>query len=420
MKFRSGILLISCIASFALSGCSRSGVVATLNENELFNLNYGSFEDELNLFDLSKHEQVNTYMTMRDGFFYIANGEAKKILEFNSYGDLLTVIYNEDSNVMPPAFRSDSNKVSMKKSVSYPFNTLGPIVVDSRKYIYVVDTLTPEKQEKFIQNDSKEGSSSKEKKDLLLNSVVLRFDSDGNFIDYVGQDGPGGTPFPFIKNIYTNSRNELVVIGASGGDGYSVYWFNTSGFPLYNIQISNSSIPVPKKDVEQNLVKYLSIENLVPDYTAMKLYLKVDCYGTSVDPNLKIATGVEFKKTMLYPFIVRSGTFEEPLEIPVYQYTISEDMAKSVYNIPYDFFGVSKNGWLFFMVPTETGYLTQMVQPDGQKIVKRSLDVNHEKNLYYNLALSDEGIISGLFVQKERSKISWWRTDALLDAYLGD
>ncbi|WP_191014008.1 LIC_12708 family protein [Treponema zioleckii] len=420
MRFKSGILLIFCIASLALVGCARSGVVATLNENELFNLNYGSFEDELNLFDLSKHEQVNTYMTMRDGFFYIANGEAKKILEFNSYGDLLTVIYNEDSNIMPPAFKPDSNKVSMKKSVSYPFNTLGPIVVDSRKYIYVVDTLTPEMQERFVQSEGKNSETGNDKKDLLLSSVVLRFDSDGNFIDYVGQDGPGGTPFPFIKNIYTNSRNELIVIGASGGDGYAVYWFNTSGFPLYNIQISNSSIPVPKKDVEQNLVKYLSIENLVPDYTAMKLYLKVDCYGTSIDPNLKIATGVEFKKTMLYPFVVRSGTFEEPLEIPVYQYTVSEDMAKSVYNIPYDFFGVSKNGWLFFMVPTENGYLTQMVQPDGQKIVKRSLDVNHEKNLYFNLSLSDEGIISGLFVQKEKAKISWWRTDALLDAYLGE
>ncbi len=74
--------------------CRRSGVVASVSERKLFSLKYGSFEDELNLFNLSQAGDVRTYMAMRDGFFYVANGEAKKIMELNSYGDLLTLYYN--------------------------------------------------------------------------------------------------------------------------------------------------------------------------------------------------------------------------------------------------------------------------------------------------------------------------------------
>ena len=73
----------------AFSSCHR-GAVVSVGENELFRLEYGSFEDELNLFSLSGTGSVNTYMAMRDGFFYIANGESKKIMELNSYGDLLS------------------------------------------------------------------------------------------------------------------------------------------------------------------------------------------------------------------------------------------------------------------------------------------------------------------------------------------
>ncbi|MDE6350156.1 MAG: hypothetical protein K2K67_04040, partial [Treponemataceae bacterium] len=87
-------LSLLCVAVLSLAvSCRRSGVVASVSEKKLFALKYGSFEDELDLFSLSRAGDVRTYMAMRDGFFYVANGEAKKIMELNSYGDLLTLYY---------------------------------------------------------------------------------------------------------------------------------------------------------------------------------------------------------------------------------------------------------------------------------------------------------------------------------------
>ena len=97
---------------------------------------------------------------------------------------------------------------------------------------------------------------------------------------------------------------------------------------------------------------------------------------------------------------------------------MTENLTKEIYNLPYDFLGVTENGWLFFIVPNEDGFIVQMVQPDGQRIVKRSLSVDHSKILYYTLSLSGNGIISALFVKSENAQALWWRTDSLLASFI--
>ncbi len=412
------------LTCFLLSSCGKSSLVHSLNENRLFSLDYGNFEDELNLFDLAGTGTVSTFMEMRDGFFYIANGESKKILELNSYGDLLSLFYNDEvtkdvkfaeksssigsrQDMSRDASRNSGQQNSTKKAVSYPFNTLGPVTVDARKFIYAADTLPSERQEMDSQNKN------------VLKNVVLRFDNNGQFIDYIGQQGPGGTPFPFIKKIYTTKKDELVVV-CTTSDGSSVYWFNTSGFLLYNVLVSNSTVPKLAHDEKTEAPEYLSIGNIVPDSENYRLYIKVDYYIASLDEALKVQSGVDYEKTMLYPLDVPSGKYEEPLEIPSYEYVITENMAKEVYNLPYNFMGVTENGWFFFIIPDENGFLVQMVQPDGQRVVKRSLSVDHSKILYYTLSLSGNGIISGLFVKKEAADVVWWRTDSLLSSFLNN
>lgn len=402
-----GVLKSFCILSFivfACASCSKSGQVHSVGENALFTLSYGNFEDELNLFDLARTGNIRTFMTMRDGFFYIANGESKKILELNSYGDLLSLYYNDDflKNV---TFAEKNSTNSIKKAISYPFNTLGPLTVDSRKFIYAVDTLPSERQERDTANR------------LLLSSVVLRFDSSGKFIDYLGQQGPGGTPFPYVKNIYTTQENELVVV-CTTNDGLIAYWFNTSGFLLYTIPVSQNSVPKLQHGENTEAPSYISIENIVPDSTGHKLYVKVDYYMTSLDSALKVQSGIDYYTTLLFPLDVTTGLYDEPLEIPSYEYSVTENLTKEIYNLPFDFLGVTETGWFFFIVPNEEGFIVQMVQPDGQRIVKRSLSVDHSKNLYYTLSLSGNGIISALFVRRENAQAVWWRTDSLLASFI--
>lgn len=403
-KLKIAGIIAAVFVSVFVSSCGKSSLVHSLSDSRLFSLKYGNFEDELNLFDLAGMGDISTYMDMRDGFFYIANGEAKKILEFNSYGDLLSLYYNEDytKNV---DFADKNSKNSTKKAVAYPFNTLGPVTVDEKKYIYAVDTLPPERQELDRANNA------------LLKNVVLRFDNSGNFIDYIGQQGPGGTPFSYVKDIYTTKNDELIVVSIISG-GFQVFWFNADGFLLYQIPFSGNLVPKLVRDDENDTPMHVAIENIVPDAQEKTLYIKVDYYVTSLDPSLKVQSGIDYEKTLLYPLNVESGKYEEALEIPAYEYSVTENLTKEVYNLPYSFLGVTENGWFFFIIPEEEGFQVQMVQPDGQRIVKRSLAVDHSKILYYTLSLSGNGIISGLFVKNDCADVVWWRTDSLLAALL--
>ena len=398
------IAFIFQVSIFTFLSCSKSNQVHSVGENALFTLGYGNFEDELNLFDLAKTGSVRTYMTMRDGFFYVANGEARKILELNSYGDLLSLYYNSDV-LKDVAFAGKDSINSTKKAIPYQFNTLGPIAVDSRKYLYAVDTLPTERQERDSANR------------LLLSFVVLRFDANGKFIDYLGQEGPGGTPFPYVKNIYTTRENELVVV-CTTNDGLVAYWFSTNGFLLYTVPVSQNTVPKIQRNDSSDAPAYISVSNLIPDCSAHKLYAKIDYYMTTLDSALKVQSGIEYQTTLLCPLNVETGIYEQSLEIPSYEYSVTENLTKEIYNLPFDFLGVTENGWFFFIVPNEEGFIVQMVQPDGQRIVKRSLNVDHSKILYYTLSLSGNGIITALFVKNENAEAVWWRTDSLLASFI--
>jgi hypothetical protein len=398
--FPAGILLLLCTV---VTGCSRSKNVASVNRNELFTLKYGSFEDELNVFNLSDVGTVNTAMTMRDGFFYIANGESKKIMELNSYGDLLNLYYNEDFNHKPSFANKNDSQNTTRKAIVYPFNTLGPIAVDSRKYLYAVDTLPQDRQEQDTE------------KRLLLSHIILRFSSDGVFMDYLGQQGPGGTPFPFIKNIYTTKNNELVVV-CTTNDGTVVYWFNTNGFLLFTIPITTKTVPDPYTKTDSP-GGYVSVENVIPDQLSRTLYLKIDYFENTLDPTLKVQSSIDYTHTLVYPLAVETGRYAAPVEIPSYEDSVSDGMSKELYDLPYDFLGVTDNGWFIFIVPTETGYMVQAVEAGGQKILKRSIALDNSKMLYYSFSLSDSGIISALFIERDHAEVIWWRTDSLIASF---
>ena len=217
-NMRKTILAAGLILSgFIFTACLGNETVQSISENELFSLPYGNFEEQLSVSDLNDVGNVRFGIAMQDGFFYIVNGESKKILELNSYGDLLTLFYNEDSQTARLLENSNRPDKSIHHEISYPFDYPGMVAVDSNKNVYTVCSIPWNRQEK-----SDDGTT-------LYSHTVLRFARDGSSVDYIGQQGPGGTPFPYIKNIYTTSKDELVVV-ASSSEGMLVYWFASDGF----------------------------------------------------------------------------------------------------------------------------------------------------------------------------------------------
>ena len=383
--------------------CSRNNTIQSISETELFTLNYGNFEEQLSVADLNKVGDIRLGISMRDGFFYIVDGYSKKIMELNSYGDMLSLFYNEDSDTNILIQKNPGPAESIHREISYPFDYPGKIALDSNKCIYAVCTIPRNRQEQG------EGG-------ILYSQAVLRITRDGSSVDYIGQQGPGGTPFPYIRGIYTTEKDELVVVSNSS-DGLIVYWFGSDGFLKYMIPISTKNTPQIETQNSENEI-FFTLENVIPDLNEYKLYVKVDYYNSFVDEDSKVQSGINYTYTMLYPLYCETGLYGEPVSVPPYEESIVVDYSKLTYKIPYDFLGVTKNGWKFFIIKTDTGFNVEMIQNESQKILHRHFDVNHSENLYYDMTLSADGIITALYMDKEKVRTVWYRTDSLIDAIL--
>ncbi len=139
MLFMNKKILFAAISilsvSFLFTSCIGNETVQSISETELFKIPYGKFEEQLSVSDLNNVGDVRYGITMRDGFFYIINGESKKIMELNSYGDLLTLFYNEESEIASLLKKSNRADESIHHEVSYPFDYPGMLAVDSNQNI---------------------------------------------------------------------------------------------------------------------------------------------------------------------------------------------------------------------------------------------------------------------------------------------
>ena len=398
------LIATSLAACLFFNSCVKTETVQSISETELFTLPYGNFEEQLSVTDLNDVGDVRFGIAMQDGFFYVVNGESKKILELNSYGDLLTLFYNEDSQTARLLDNSERPDKSIHHEISYPFDYPGMVAVDSNKNVYTVCSIPWDRQEK-----SDDGTT-------LYSHTVLRFARDGSAVDYIGQQGPGGTPFPFIKNIYTTSKDELVVVAASS-EGMLVYWFASDGFLKYMIPVTTRDAPslADKDDRSDN---FLTIQNVIPDPVSYKLYVQIDYYSTYVDEDSKVQSGINYIQTLLYPLNIENGTYEEPVSVPPFEESVVSDYSKLTYRIPYDFLGVTKNGWKFFIVKTEDGFNIEMIQSETQRILRRHFNAIHSDIVYDTMCLSQDGILTALYLEKEKARVVWYRTDNLIDAIL--
>lgn len=401
---KSLLALVIIVFCLFFTSCLKNETVQSISETELFSLPYGNFEEQLSISDLNDVGNVRFGIAMQDGFFYIVNGESKKILELNSYGDLLTLFYNEDSQTARLLENSNRPDKSIHHDISYPFDYPGMIAVDSNKNVYTVCSIPWNRQEK-----SDDGTT-------LYSHTVLRFARDGSSVDYIGQQGPGGTPFPYIKNIYTTSKDELVVV-ASSSEGMLVYWFASDGFLKYMIPVITKDAP-SAIDKENLSDIFLTIQNVIPDPLSYKLYVQIDYYSTYVDEESKVQSGINYVQTLLYPLNIESGTYEEPVSVPPYEETVVSDYSKLTYRIPYDFLGVTKNGWKFFVVKTEEGFNIEMIQSESQRILRRHFKASHSNIVYDTMYLSQDGILTALYLEEDKARVVWYRTDNLIDAIL--
>ncbi len=406
-------------ASLALASCS-SEKISRVEREKLFTLQYGRFEDELDLFGLdSGSTGPDTRIAMQDGLFYVANSGSQKIIQLTSFGDLLSVYYNADTNPLPSFAREENPDASgeipdgsakpadeqplaaaasTRKAIAYPFIHPTFLAVNSLKRLYVVDQLPPERQE--FDNDDQ----------VALRDVVLRFNSDGSFLDYLGQEGPGGTAFPPINGVYVNSRNETIVTAKTQG-ALNVFLYNPEGLLLFRVPISFKGIPNPYDKERTTLA---TLETAIPDRDSHRLYLKIDYYTENIDSETGSNAGISYDRSCVYPFDIDSGKYLNRIDIPSYEGSEKGTTGTVAFKKPYEFLGITSSGWLFLITPQEGGYALEITDSRSRRSLKRLLSVSDEELAYNALALSPDGIISALLATQYEASLVWWRTDALI------
>jgi hypothetical protein len=405
MKKRVSVfsLALCCIAALVVASCSKNKEIPVTRE-DLFSLNIGRMEDQIDLYDLQGARSMRkTCLAMRDGLFYISDGNGEKIVHYTSYGDLLFMIYNKDTNPPPMTLRTEPNPDAKEGAVTrwaypYPLREPGSIAVDSRKHIYVEDMLPIDRRS--YDPDTR----------TLLDSIVLHFDENGRFLEYLGQEGVGGTPFPRIEKIYASVNDELVVV-CHLSIGWNIYWFNADGRPLYFIQLKNGETPIP----QDRMPVFASVDEIAAAPDGRKLFIKVDYYRDLFDESTKTKLGTELDSSMIWIMNVETGKYIDTIEVPFYEKTIVENHRKTTEKRLYSFLGVMKDSKVFLSLPVQEGYSIMLLSPDPHDQRRGFIQVKNDELEFNTFNVSADGILSAILATDFKAKIVWWRTDKLVE-----
>jgi hypothetical protein len=408
--------LLSCAVAvllFASCAAGEKPSVAVKRE-QLFTLGYGPAEDQLDLFQIGgSRASLKTCLTMAEGIFYISNGAGAKVVRYSSFGDPLSMIYNPDEASEPVVLKAVSAEGEAgesassadpeglgRKAVPYPFRAVGEIAVDAKQSVYVEDRLPPERRVE----DKESGA--------LLDHVVLRFDKDGRLVYYLGQEGIGGTPFPYILGLYTMPSDDCVVVSMTQS-GWLVHWFDKSGVLVSSLKLRRDELPMPDK--KQGLTA--SLDRIVPDLSGRNLLLKVDYYREVADPATKAPAGVEFASSWTYRMDLSDGKYVDRWQIRAIEKTAKGADGQSIkYSRVPAFLGAAGRALFFIYADDDGNTYVSTFDRITREVDRYSIDIAADELYYNTFYLSREGVLCAVLCTKYEARIAWWRFDKLIGA----
>lgn len=401
MKYRNSspaiMIFFFLLFSTIVFSCNNSASVVELKREQLFSISYGILEDQLNLFNLEgSAPPLKTRIVMRDGIFFVSNGNAGKIMIMSSFGDLLSMVYNPERNP-PPMVLGDSDGYSKARSAkTHPLLAPGEIAVDSKRTIFVEDRV-PENRRSY-DNDLQ----------ASLDYVVLRFSREGDYMDYLGQEGLGGTPFPRLSSLSIASDDDCIVICMSG-KGWSIFRFDHKGSLLSTLFLGREDLPRPPEEKDS----IASLDKILPAPGNKSLIIKVDYYREVIDPDTHTQAGIDFSSSWAWFMDGINGNYTERLELPFFESAQGQNKEEPSVLRAWELAGSA--GDTIYLSASDEGNTYYGLYDIKNKTTRRySLRIDPEETLYTAFAISPEGILSGLLGTKYEARFVWWRFDRML------
>jgi hypothetical protein len=379
MRLKILVLIIFSFVTF--SSCKdETGMERKL----LFELALGRGEEQIDLIQMTNVPfNKKSRIVMKDGLIYISNGNSNKVMEFNSYGDILSLFYNPDNNPEPVLLSNteEDGQLSNRNAYTFNFRNTGEIAVTKKNYLLVEDTVPDSR----IDYDETTNST--------LNRIILRFDNKGNFINFLGREGIGGSPFPYIEKIEVNNRDDIIIITRTIKT-WNIYWFSESGSLKYTIIVPLDDLPVP---AEGNYIA--SLETIVPDRNNNAVYLKIDYYN-------KENNSLNYTMSYLWMLDLSKEDYTNSIRVPELNLSETDD-------IP-GFLGINNAGKFFFLsYVTDDTFQVMVLEDNGTVITRSELTMKDEDISYRDLYLDSNGLLVALLAEFDKAEVVWWRSDQL-------
>lgn len=360
-------------------------------------------EDQIDIFEVGGVAQPKkNVVDMVDGSVYVSNGNANKIMEFTSYGDLISLIYDPEENPTPVLLQqrgANGSNVSTRSATEYSFNQLGEIAVAADKRIMVEERI------------SEERSILDEDLGVRLNRIILRFDQSGELLDYIGQEGIGGTPFPFVDSLHVTVDDELLVISRTM-DRWIVFAYSEGGELRYRIDISLDRLPVPG---EEKVIPIL--ESVVPDPGGARIYLKLDYYRERVDEQTGASYGIQRDQSRIYWLDLETGRYAGYVVIPNESGGLFQDEGRQEPSAEalYELIGAAEGGYLYLLRrENRLERRLLILTMEGRAVRRRTLEMDESSQVFRSTTVSPDGIITSLVGREEHAEAVWWRADRLI------
>jgi len=386
------------VLTVAFTCSCKNKTIGSVEREDLFTLEIGPMEDQIALYKLEGNMGIKrTGFTMREGLFYIADGNAGKIVRYNSYGDLLFMIYNEETNPAPITLKTNisGEEQTTRWAYTYPLYAPGWITVDSRRHIFAEDRLA----EQAHRTDPETKA--------VLDGIILHFDQDGKFINYLGREGIGGSPFPRIVGLTTSVKDELAVI-CRIPDGWNVYWYNASGMLLYLVKIASEAIPA-YPDWPHAIT---AVDHVAAAVDARKIFIKADYSRDTFDQLTNTRTGSEPAGSVIWILDVEDGSYSSSIDVPLFEFT--EKNRTAGVKVFYSMIGVMRGGKVLLYFPVETGFSILFVDSHSREQRRGYLNFFIDELKYNDFFFSPDGILCAMFADNHNVKLLWWRTDKFI------
>lgn len=375
-------LLVGFVLSFL--SCSREGD-SLLEREDLFRINLGVMSDELDYIYRERALLPGTAdLYMDDGIFYLSSYNMGKIMGFNSYGDLITLIYNNEINTAPREIvLGDDSANSNKQFVPWGFRNPGELGL-SNGLLVVEDRVA---QDQLFYDEELQA---------YCDTIFLRFDEEGQYLDFIGREGLGGRPFPYVEELQFREDGDMVVF-CRLDRGWQIYWFSPQGDLLYRIFLEEEFYP----QFEDGMEPYVT--QLYADPVEYRVFVMISYYPVEQGDD-------RIPEKRIYQLDLMTNSYNDGHSVPDEVIRSGGQEKRFVYEM----LGITQEGQILFISPVDYNRFMLVGMDDQGKILfKREIEAAREPVLFSDFYLSPQGILSALLFHERGASISWWRTDRL-------